>query len=93
VNLVTKFPGKVDATGPHMRKVRLSPVQTDILWMLEEAGSESLACIRATLNYTETDLDGAIAGLKRLGYVVDDVERDGRPALALTEAGRMALTV
>jgi hypothetical protein len=69
----------------NMRKIRLSPVQQKILWMLEEAGRENLACIRATLKFPPGDLEIAIAGLKRLGFVVDDIE-DSSPALSLTKS-------
>jgi hypothetical protein len=60
--------------------------------MLEEAGGEDLACIRATMRCTQTELENAITGLKRLGYVVDDLDSLARPALSLTKAGRKALT-
>jgi hypothetical protein len=69
-----------------MRKIKLSPVQRDILWMLEEAGMENLACIRATLPHGTKDLAEAIAGLKRLGFVVDDME-NSLPALSITKRG------
>jgi hypothetical protein len=73
-----------------MRKIRLSPIQRDILWMLEEAGRENLLCMRATLHYSESDLNAAILGLKRLGFVIDDIE-GSFPALSLTKAGQTAI--
>jgi hypothetical protein len=68
-----------------MRKVRLSPLQRDILWLLEEAGEENLGCLKATLGTaSDDDLRRAIANLKQLRFVVDSVENSsGRPAVAL----------
>jgi hypothetical protein len=71
----------------YMRKIKLSPVQRDILLMLEEAGMENLACIRATLQYGTETLAEAIAGLKRLGFIVEDMD-DSLPALSLTKRGK-----
>ena len=73
-----------------MRKLRLSPIQRDILWMLEEAGKENLLCIRETLHYAESELNAAVLDLKRLGFVIDDVE-GSLPALSLTKAGLTAI--
>jgi hypothetical protein len=50
-----------------MRKIKLSPVQRDILCMLEEAGMETKACIHATLPHGAKALDDAIVRLKRWG--------------------------
>jgi hypothetical protein len=70
--------------------MRLSPVQRDILVMLEETGKENLACISATLHHPPSDLNGAITGLMRLGLVIEDLE-GSLPALSLTRAGKAAL--
>lgn len=75
------------------RKIRLIPLQRNILWMLEEAGEEDLATIQVTLKPAEPGaLASAIAALVRLRYV-RQAERDGITALVLTEAGRQSLTV
>ena len=81
----------IDQRVSEMRKVRLSPAQRDALWLLSEAGTENLPCIRATLSYSSVDLEDALTGLKRLGFVIDDVE-GSLPALTLTDAGRSAIS-
>ncbi len=74
-----------------MRKIRLTPVQRDLLWALEETGEETVACLCATLGHAEDGLRRAAAGLERLGYVFAGVGRDGRPTFVLTRSGRTAL--
>jgi hypothetical protein len=74
-----------------MRKVRLSPQQNRVLWILEEAGEESCQTVLATLR-TESILDDGqfnddIVGLERLGYIM----RHG-DSLILTRPGYAALS-
>jgi hypothetical protein len=73
-----------------MRKTKLTPMERDILWMLEEAGEEKLRCIRATLKCSEDELSHAVAGLKAIGFVVDSVGT-GLPGICLTDFGRAGL--
>lgn len=76
----------------HMpRKLRLTPLQRDILWLLEEAGEETLATTYTSLSPLDPEnLDVAIVSLIRLGFVIRTEE--SRPRLLLTNEGRRALT-
>jgi hypothetical protein len=74
-----------------MRKVKLTPIERDVLCLLEEAGEESLECIRATLDCSEDELNRAVNGLKRLGYVSDSIDLAGLPAVAVTDIGQIAI--
>ena len=74
------------------RKLRLTPLQRDVLWVLEEAGEETLLTIQATLKPPDPEaLNAAVAALGRIGYV-RQTEEGGRAALALTKEGRQSLT-
>ncbi len=74
------------------RKVRLTLLQRDVLWMLEEAGEETIGTIQVTLKPRGPEtLVSAVAGLTRLGYVRQS-EVGGRASLVLTEEGRRSLT-
>jgi hypothetical protein len=77
-----------------MRKLRLTPMQRDILWMLEEAGEENMPCIRTTLhNRDELEFERQVDGLQRLGFVYRWLESGSElPSLVLTSEGRSALT-
>jgi hypothetical protein len=76
---------------PAMRKVKLTPLQNRILWILEEAGEETLGTVRATLRAEGLDdeqaLRTAIDGLQRLGFVSEE-----SAAVTLTKRGYEALT-
>lgn len=73
-----------------MRKIKLSPLQNSILWMLEEAGEETLGTIRATLctqGNSEEAVTAAIERLRQLGFVSRNAS-----SVILTTSGREALT-
>lgn len=72
--------GCIPLKGTVSRKIRLTPVQRDILWMLEESGAESLATIVSTLKPVDmTTLGSEIHRLASLGLV--DYYRDlNRPS-------------
>jgi DNA-binding MarR family transcriptional regulator len=74
------------------RKIRLSPLQRDVLWTLEEAGSETLRTVLATLKPVDQQtFDADLDGLVRLEYI----QRSNEPAsqsLILTAKGRKAMT-
>jgi hypothetical protein len=89
------------------RKVRLTSLQGDILWLLEEAGAEEIATLVATLRngkawpvqstlpglYQQT-FDESVRGLVQLGYVVRlNTPKDSGGSLVVTVAGQRALTV
>jgi predicted transcriptional regulator len=67
------------------RKLKLSPIQRDILVMLEEAGSETIGTVKATLKVSEEELVPQVDGLVALGLV----RKDGNEVV-LTDAGRKA---
>jgi Fe2+ or Zn2+ uptake regulation protein len=74
-----------------MKKIKLSPLQNQILWILEEAGEETWQTVLVTLraeDFTdEAEALAALDGLKRLGYVS---EIDS--AVILTERGHAHFT-
>jgi hypothetical protein len=77
-----------------MRKLRLSPIQGELLRLLSEAGEENLECIRATLGIRNDAEEFAqeVASLRCAGFVADSVERStGLPSLVLTRLGREVL--
>jgi hypothetical protein len=74
-----------------MRKTKLTPLQNQIIWILEETRKERIENIRATLRSQgaedEQSLRTALDGLQRLGFVsVSDL------SATLTETGYAALT-
>lgn len=74
------------------QKVRLTPLQRDILWLLEEAGEEDMLTVEVTLKRPDAEsLNSAVAGLVHLGYVRQS-ESSGRASLVMTNQGRKALT-
>jgi DNA-binding MarR family transcriptional regulator len=74
------------------RKLRLTPLQRDLLWMLEEAGEETLTTILVTLKPSDREtFDRDLASLIRLGFV-SVAEGQSDTTVALTESGRQALT-
>ena len=77
-----------------MRKLRLTQIQRDILWIVEEAGEENLSCIRATLGHPEeVEFGRQVDGLERTGLVTRSVEPSSElPSLVLTTEGRAILS-
>jgi len=74
------------------RKIQLTPLQRDILWLLEEAGEETLGCAIASVQpFDRAAFDRAVEGLVRLGHVIRSDEEPGG-SLLLTNVGRRALT-
>lgn len=69
------------------RRLNLSPLQRDILMMLEEAGSETVGTVIATLK--PSDLNEFAAQVN--GLVTLRLIRKEENDLALTEQGRIAL--
>jgi hypothetical protein len=74
-----------------MRKTKLTTLQNRIMWILEEAGDETLDTIRATLRLQGENLNqslsAALEGLQRLGFITRSSS-----AIVLTESGYAALT-
>jgi hypothetical protein len=69
------------------RRVKLSPLQRDIVMMLEEAGAESVGTVIATLRPSdEVEFAAQVDGLVTLGLI-----RKEENNLVLTEPGRIAL--
>ena len=69
------------------RRLKLSPVQRDIVMMLEEAGAETIGTVIATLKPpNESEFAAQVEGLVTLGLV-----RREENNLVLTEQGRIAL--
>jgi hypothetical protein len=74
-----------------MRKSKLTRLQNRIVWILEEAGEESLETVRATLRsegeHDESALRAALDGLRDLGFVSVTAS-----SVTLTTSGYAALT-
>jgi predicted transcriptional regulator len=69
------------------RRLGLSPLQRDIMVLLEEAGAETVGTILATLKITNQDeFNAQVNGLITLGLV-----RKEESNLVLTERGKVAL--
>jgi len=69
------------------RRLGLSPLQRDILVLLEEAGAETVGTILATLKITDVEqFNAQITGLVTL-----DLIRKEQSDLVLTERGKVAL--
>ena len=69
------------------KRLKLSPLQRDIMWVLEEAGAETVGTVVATLKITDQDdLNAQINSLVTLGLV-----RKDEKTLVLTERGKIAL--
>jgi hypothetical protein len=74
------------------RKLRLTALQRNILWTLEEAGEETLATVVATLLPDNLEVfHRDVQSLIRLGLVCWSGPSD-RPKLVLTAEGRRRLT-
>jgi hypothetical protein len=69
------------------RRLKLSPLQRDILTMLEEAGAETVGTVVATLNPPRDLFTPEVEQSVSLGLL----RRDG-DNLALTQQGKIALT-
>jgi hypothetical protein len=67
------------------KKLPLTPLQNKVLWMLEEAGGETLKTRRCMLP-NEKDLDIAIASLATIGFVRLDLSPE--ETVVLTKPGR-----
>jgi len=69
------------------RRLKLTPLQRDVLWTLEEAGAETVGTVLATLKPNESEFAEQIDQLVKLGLI-------GREnnCLVLTKEGRVALT-
>jgi DNA-binding MarR family transcriptional regulator len=68
------------------RRLKLTPLQRDVLVMLEEAGSETVGTVIATLKPAESDFVAELDQLARLGLI----RKEGN-SLVLTKEGRGAL--
>ena len=69
------------------RRLGLSPIQRDILVLLEEAGSETVGTVLATLKITDVEqFNAQVNALVALGFV-----RKDRSDLVLTVRGKVAL--
>ena len=69
------------------RRLKLSPLQRDIVMILEEAGSETVGTLIATLNPPDqSEFAAQVDGLVTLGLIRKEANN-----LVLTEQGRIAL--
>jgi predicted transcriptional regulator len=69
------------------RRLGLSPLQRDIMLLLEEAGAETVGTVLATLKITDqNEFNAQVNGLITLGLV-----RKEESTLVLTERGKVAL--
>jgi predicted transcriptional regulator len=68
------------------RRLKLSPLQRDILMMLEEAGAETVGTVIATLKPSRDEFTAQVDQLLSLGLI----RKDG-DGLVLMEKGKIAL--
>ena len=69
------------------RRLKLSPLQRDIVMMLEEAGAETVSTVIATLRPSDQgEFAAQVDGLVTLGLLSKEEN-----ILVLTEQGRIAL--
>jgi|GEM_PF-6723864 len=74
-----------------MGKIKLSPIKNELLWILEEAGSETKATVYATLNFPETEIVVAINHLEKLGFVFHDLDNRGIQEICLGRSGKESM--
>ena len=79
------------------RRLKLSPLQRDIVWTLEETGAEEIVAMFATVKPpSQAEFDRNVDGLIKLGLIRKEETRrhDGplKTELVLTDLGRKALT-
>jgi len=79
------------------RRLKLSPLQRDIMMTLEEAGAETIGTVMATINPSDQDTFARdVRGLIELGLIrrmeTEDAIGTPRIDLILTELGKKALT-
>jgi DNA-binding MarR family transcriptional regulator len=76
------------------RRLKLSPLQRDIMWMLREAGGETTGTVIATIKpLDQIEFDQAVDGLIKLGLVrmESSTVQPSKAELVLTESGMEAL--
>lgn len=67
------------------RRLKLSPLQRDIMMMLEEAGAETVGTVIATLKLSDrSEFDWQVNGLVTLGLIRKECY--GRPALVVDKS-------
>lgn len=73
------------------RRLKLSPLQRDIIWTLQEAGGKTIGTVVATVKpLDQIAFDRAVDSLIKLGLVRVE-SSNGKAELLLTEIGREAL--
>lgn len=78
---------------PGVPRRRLTPLARNVLWELEEAGSDEAQTLRVTLQPSDEDLDAVINDLVRQGLVyLAGTLSAPTCEVVLTDAGRRALT-
>jgi DNA-binding MarR family transcriptional regulator len=76
------------------RRLKLSPLQRDIMVTLEEAGAETIGTVIATVKANEVEFTRNVDGLIELGLVrTEETKPSGglQTELVLTERGKSAL--
>lgn len=78
---------------PGVPRRRLTPLARNVLWELEEAGSDDVQTLRLTLGDSDEDFDAVVQDLARQG-LVDLVGTLDVPTteVVLTDAGRRSMT-
>ena len=73
-----------------LRRLKLSPLQRDIVWTLQEAGGETIGTVVATVKaLDQIEFNRAVDELIKLGLVRTESStmHDGKAELVLTETG------
>ena len=73
------------------RRLKLSPLQRDIMVTLQEAGAETISTVIATVRHSDPgEFSRSVDGLVSLGLIRRE-EFAGTVELVLTERGKVAL--
>jgi len=81
-----------------MKKVKLSPVEREILWTLEEAGAENLSTLAATVKgiikeVSNETFSQSLDNLERKKFVYFEKSDINGNSVVLTEKGRIYLSI
>jgi len=82
-----------------MKKIKLSPVEREILWTLEEAGAENLSTLEATVKsvgkkHSKLVFSQSLENLKRKEFIEIETDKSEKNiSVVLTEKGRNSLTI
>ncbi len=80
-----------------MRKIKLSPIEREILWTLEEAGAESISTLEATIKiiikgFSKEVFSQSLDNLKSKEFIEFETNNNNISVI-LTDKGKISLSV